>query len=337
MTSQLLEALVTHSLRPRVQQHPDCVGKYIGSINFPNHCWAAKGPVRNRFYSELKPEILRHLDGWFGSVSSEDSVTLSVYMIGKTQKTAAPTVLFISENDCYRKEARRVIKDSGILRQHPGFKTAHISKDPGWGEKLEQLASGQGTNTGIQNNNPVTEVFYERLKSLQPVGMPIYIRHGSSMRAATANAVRLRGRLFYIAPYYAFFDRHYKSNTPTAKPDNDFEIDSDSETEYDGELEDSITSIGSQSPDTWSDNDDSSDDKDYFVSSDNFFYGISSTLTFNAPGLANTTAASSPHEQVNDNLPPFAKAQVSYPPRELTTPPLDSFAPLGVLVDWSVD
>lgn len=90
----------------------------------------------------------------------------------------------------------------------------------------------------------MTEVFYERLKSLQPVGMPIHVRHGSSMRAATANAVRLRGRLFYIAPCYAFFDRLYKSNTPTAKPNDDFEINSDSETEYDGELEASITSIG---------------------------------------------------------------------------------------------
>lgn len=40
---------------------------------------------------------------------------------------------------------------------------------------------------------------------------------------------------------------------------------------------------------------------------------------------------------MNDNLLPFAKAQVNYPPQELTTSPLDSFAPLGVLVDWSVD
>ena len=338
MTSQLLEALVARSsLRPRVQQPPECFGKYIGSINFANHCWAAKGSVRDRFYSELKPEILRHLDGWFGSVSSKDWVTLSVYMIGKTQKTAAPTVLFISENDRYRKEARKVIKDSGILKQYPGFKTAHISKDPGWGEQLEQLASGQGTKTSIQNDNPVTEVFYERPKSLQPVGMPIYVRHGSSMRAATANAIRLRGRLFYLAPCHAFFDRLYKSNAPTAKPDEDFEIDSDSETEYNDELEASITSIGSQSPDTWSDNDDSSDDEDYSTSCDIFSHGSSSTPTFDAPELTNTTAASLPLEEVNDKFPPFAKAQVNYPPRELTTPPLDSLAPLGVLVDWSVD
>jgi len=338
MTSQFLEALVARgSLRQCVQQPPECFGKYIGSINFANHCWVAKGSIRERFYSELKPEILRHLDGWFGSVSSEDWVTLSVYMIGKTEKTASPTVLFVSENDRYRKGARKVIKDSGILKQYPGFKTAHISKDPGWGAQLEQLASGWETKTDVQNDNPVREVFYERPKYLQPVGVPIYVRHGSSMRAATANAIRLRGRLFYLAPCHAFFDRLHKSNVPAAERDDDFEIDSDIETEYDDELEAPMTSIGSQSPVIWSDDDDSSDDEDRFSSSGIFSNGSSSIPIFDAPELTNKRAASPPLEHVNDKLLPFAKAQVNYSSRKLTIPPLDSLAPLGILVDWSVD
>ncbi|KAH7308859.1 hypothetical protein BKA65DRAFT_175148 [Rhexocercosporidium sp. MPI-PUGE-AT-0058] len=250
-------------------------------------------------------------------------------MIGKTEKMASPTVLFISENDCYRKKAREIIKDSGILKQYPGFKTAHISKDPGC-EQLEPLASGQGTKTNIQNDNPVTEVFYERSKSLQPVGMPIHVRHGSSMRVATANTIRLRSRLFYLAPCHTFFDRLQKPNATTTKPDDNFEIDSDSETEYDDELEASSTSIGSQSTDAWSDN-------DHFLEGEDHSPGSSSITTFDAPELTNTTAAPPPLEEVNGKLLPFAKAQVNYSPLELTTPPLESLAPLGVLVDWSVD
>ena len=91
--------------------------------------------------------------------------------------------------------------------------------------------------------------------------MPIHVHYDSSMHIATANAIRLRGRLFYLAPCHAFFDRVHKSNTPTPRPSDDFDIDSDSDNETD-ELEASITSIGSQSPDSWSDNGDSSDSED---------------------------------------------------------------------------
>lgn len=319
MTSQFLETLIA---RDSPRQPPSCIGRYIGTINFANHCWAARGSVRDQFDTELKPQILSHLDGWFGSVSSQDWVILTVYMIGRTEKTASPTVLFISENDHYRKEARKVIKESGILKQHPGFKTAHISRDPGWGGPLEQLGLCQETKGSIENptGDPETPVFYEYSKSLQPA-MPIYIRHGSSTRVATANAIRFHGHLFYLAPSHVFFDR--LNNSQTSQLDDDFEIDSESESEYDGVVEASITSMGSQSTEALSDEDGLSDDE------------LHSKTTLDSPQLTNIMASSpSPRRLSNSS---FSKEQIRHPPRDITTPPWASLRQLGVLFDWCVD
>ncbi|KID70659.1 nicotinamide N-methyltransferase, partial [Metarhizium hybridum] len=243
-------------------------------------------------------------------------------MIGRTEKTASPTVLFISENDHYRKEARKVIKESGILKQHPGFKTAHISRDPGWGGPLEQLGLCQETKGSIENptGGPETPVFYEYSKRLHPT-MTIYVRHGSSTRVATANAIRLHGHLFYLAPSHVFFDR--LNNSQTSQVDDDFEIDSESESEYDDAAEASITSMGSQSTEALSDQDDLSDDE------------LHSKTTLDSPQLTNIMASSpGPRRLSNSSL---SKEQIAHPPREITTPPWASLRQLGVLFDWCVD
>ncbi|KID80840.1 nicotinamide N-methyltransferase, partial [Metarhizium majus ARSEF 297] len=87
--------------------------------------------------------------------------------------------------------------------------------------------------------------------------MPIYIRHGSSTHVAIANAIRLHGHLFYLAPSHVFFGM--LDNSQTSEPDDDFEMDSESESEYDGVVEASITSMGSQITEALSDHDNLSD------------------------------------------------------------------------------
>ncbi|KAF5124041.1 hypothetical protein E5D57_011963 [Metarhizium anisopliae] len=245
-------------------------------------------------------------------------------MIGRTKKTASPTVLFISGNNHYRKEARKVIKESGILEQHPGFKTAHTSRDPGWGGPLEQLGLCQETKASIkgQKDGPETEVFYEYSKALQPA-MPIYIRNGSSTRVATANAIRLHGHLFYLAPSHVFFAR--LDTSQTSQMDDDFEMDSESESEreYDGVVEASITSTGSQSTEALSDHDDLSDD------------GKHSKPALDSPQITNTIA--SPPRPRRFSNSSFAEGQIRYPQRKITTPPWASLRHLGVLFDWCVD
>jgi hypothetical protein len=192
---------------------------------------------------------LHHLDGWSASLSSEEIVILSLYMIGRSERTVSPTICFISESDRYRKEARNVIKESGILKKHPNFKTAHMSKDPGWGEELEQLASFENPDQIFGGTIHGREVFYDCSKMLRTSGLPVYVLHDLKLRAATANAVRLHDRIFYLTSAHMFFDRPPRPSAPAigAVLDAEFEIDSDNDSDYDAEVNASMTSIGSQS------------------------------------------------------------------------------------------
>ncbi len=122
MGSNLLEALVNLSeLRPKPPHPIAFFGAYIGPINIHNHCWEVKSILRDQFHSEIYPEIKNCLQDSFGSVPSEDRITVSFYMIGKSPQTAAPTVMVISENLDHRKNAIKAIIAIGIMSQYPGF------------------------------------------------------------------------------------------------------------------------------------------------------------------------------------------------------------------------
>jgi hypothetical protein len=153
-------------------------------------------------------------------------------MIGRSEETACPTVCFISANPQLRKEARKVIKESGILLKYAEYKTAHMSRDPACGEELEELASQPGRG----EIRPGTEVYYERSRSRDFVGMPIYVCHTSGLRAATGSAVQIFGCLVYLVPAHVFSEKSGSVetfavglSTLAVNANNDFELDSDDE------------------------------------------------------------------------------------------------------------
>jgi hypothetical protein len=123
-----------------VQSHS--VGKCVGTIGiFGHRCWEVVDHIRVVFYSQLRPLIRDRLRGIFASASLADMIVITVYMVGRTSITAAPTVLFISENGSYRRQARKIIKDSGMLQPHCGWKTADAARDPVWGGLMQPLAT----------------------------------------------------------------------------------------------------------------------------------------------------------------------------------------------------
>lgn len=83
------------------------VGDYIGRFGkLGYHCWDLKDSVRNLYTSEILPAVLAHLNRRIGLGSSQNSVIVAAYMIGRRATTAAPTILFVSEDVSCRKEAR---------------------------------------------------------------------------------------------------------------------------------------------------------------------------------------------------------------------------------------
>ncbi|KAH7095584.1 hypothetical protein FB567DRAFT_431805 [Paraphoma chrysanthemicola] len=95
------------------------------------------------------------------------------------------------------------------------------------------LASGNASSSDIESVKVATEVFYDPSQPVRVMGLPIYIRHPSSLRPATANAVCVQNRIFLQTVYHAFSDEAYESETTTNAADGDLEILSDTESETD--------------------------------------------------------------------------------------------------------
>ncbi|OAQ58071.1 nicotinamide N-methyltransferase [Pochonia chlamydosporia 170] len=337
MASQFIQALTSRGRTRLRKEYPsDCFGTCVGSLNLAQYCWVAKGPVQRLFYSEIKDKLLAHLDGWFGSVSSADGITLTLYMIGTSHRTASPIILFICKDTSYSKEARKFIKAVGILKEYPGFRTGHVMEDPGWGAELVQLASDEEMASNMRPLQPVEEVFYDRTTPLRATGMTIFVRHGSSMRPATGNLIQTHGRSFYLTAGHAFFEGS-KLKPQSLGQDDDFEIDSDSEADYDDELDAMITSIGSQSPDAWSDDNESVNYSVQDYLSEQSSYCSFSTPTFDASQGSGTTPALFSFEQASDRLLPFVKREADYSSREIVVPPANLLSLVGKLAVWSVD
>ncbi|KAH7064190.1 hypothetical protein BKA63DRAFT_558569 [Paraphoma chrysanthemicola] len=333
MSNQILETLASRvSSRPRQVPVQGCKGEYIGPINLIYHCWVATGPHRDLFYSQLKDSILRLLDGWSASLSSEDFVILSLYMIGRSERTASPTICFISANERNRKEARALVKESGLLKGYPGFKTSHMSKDPAWGAELEQLGTEKEHLAADDASVFPKEAYYEFQKPVNMIGMPVYARHASTMRAATANAIELRGRLYFLTVSHVFMEAQTAAVAPVAGTNIDFEIDSDEETDDLDEMETSVTSLGSLSSDGNS-NDASSSEEGL-----NYSY-LESILTVNeAPSVPSITPGieepipsikkdSRSQDSTDQNLTELLPPQAN---REKYT-----YSLLGIMYDWS--
>ena len=333
-------SLVDEVTRVTVPLKSKSVGNYVGRFGkFGPHCWEVRESIRTIYCTDIRPLILQHLDGRIGSVSTQGSITISVYMIGRRANTAAPTVLFVSENESHRKEARKLIKDSGILGQHRGWKTAQASEDLSWGGELEQLASGSSLGKANLTDGPTIQVLYDPAQPLRSQGMTLYIPHDSGLRIITANLVRAHGKAYYQGPAHAFFDRIDKSSMKSGESVDDFEIDSDDETETlwadDEPLACSMAELDCQDPETWSSSDES-------VESDSFSAEDSDDDNFSQSSVEAVALETTPNTATHEWTLGMTSLQLpSVKSRALAAEPylpaLGSLQPFGVLSQWSID
>ena len=316
------------------------VGEYIGTIGRSgNHCWEATDSLRAFFYTEIHSKIVERLDGLVGSLSTEKSIVVTLYMIGKRPNTAAPTVLFVSENDKHSRNARKLIKECGILKEHHGWKTSQAFKDPAWGADvaLEQLASGPNMGHTAVTKGPATQVLYDISQPLRSQGMRLYIAHDSELRTMTANLVRVRGKAFYLAPAHAFFDRKDETQSRYDESEDGFEIDSDDDVETvvaDVQpLECTAAELDLWDPDALSSSDES-DISDTF-SAQNNMDETSSQSSFETEASADN--ANTTNDSAMNGTLFQAGAEFQVPASNPRTPATSCLAPFGTLSRWSLD
>ncbi|KAG8667630.1 Protein png1 [Fusarium poae] len=202
--------------RPLAWPEPELsTGRFISKVG-KELCWVAKGPARDAF-AVLAPKIKAYLERSVEPVSSW--VTWSIYMFGKSEKSASPAILFCCEVIAHRKQVRSAIKDSGILNEFPGIKTAHMPRPPDFNQ-LVQLADDS------IYHHPV-------LASLasNPCGMPLFVEQsiddGPCYKQATVGGIIQLSDKFYYTTAGHVLSSDKNTYTEGEVSDDEFEIDED--------------------------------------------------------------------------------------------------------------
>ncbi|RKK67954.1 Protein PNG1 [Fusarium oxysporum] len=212
--------------RPLAWPEPELsVGRCIGKVG-KELCWVAKGPVRDAF-AALAPKIKAYLERSVEPVSSW--VTWSIYMFGKSANSASPAILFCCEVVAHRKQVRNAIKDSGILDEFPGVKTAHMPRPPDFNQ-LVQLADDSMALSS--DHRPV-------LASLasNTCGMPLFVERriddGTCYKQATVGGIiQLSDKFYYTTAGHVLSPDTAPSYTEGEVSDDGFEIDNDDDEVY---------------------------------------------------------------------------------------------------------
>ncbi|KAF5638184.1 PNG1 with de-n-glycosylation function (n-glycanase) [Fusarium tjaetaba] len=203
--------------KPLVWPEPELsIGRYIGKVG-KELCWVAKGPARDAF-AALAPKIKAYLERSVEPVSSW--VTWSIYMFGKSENSASPAILFCCEVVAHRKQVRNAIKDSGILNEFPGVKTAHMARPPDFNQ-LVQLADES------YDYRPV-------LASLEsnPCGMPLFVEASIGeetyyKQATVGGIIQLSDKFYYTTAGHVLSRDTAPGYTEGQVSDDEFEIDDD--------------------------------------------------------------------------------------------------------------
>jgi hypothetical protein len=190
-------------------------------------CWEAVGPVRDT-WNRLRPEIKEYVE-----IKCEPgpALRLEIYMIGRTEDTAAPKILICSQNPVARKGARKAIKGSGILDNHPGIGLGDSPRPPGENslgrlaqEDLESsfLQVSYLTGETVVLSNPSDNAFGRRLLILKPNG---------GQRLATAGPIlHINGKVYQLTVGHAFSDNGDLFEATSSSLDEcDFDGQTDSE------------------------------------------------------------------------------------------------------------
>ncbi|KAH6138817.1 hypothetical protein HBI55_126120 [Parastagonospora nodorum] len=116
------------------------------------------------------------------------------------------------------------------------------------------LAFGPIGQPGPRIPQSSLQVLYDASAPMKQTGLAIYIRHPSSLRPATANALHIGTRLYLQTVGHAFHDIEAIIDTAASTAEEDLVLDSDSESDvdYSDEIYIGITSAASQSLETFS-------------------------------------------------------------------------------------
>lgn len=179
-------------------------GRHRGSLPFRAfglrvQVYEAVGEARTIFVEQLSGTVIAYINQNATKIQISGSyVDLSLFMMGKAPDRTKPMVMIVSEDKDARLEAFRLVKDSGIMENYPGFDLGHMPLKAEF-ENLQPLggAASPGfspdtlTTAPIMENYPGFNLGHMPLRTelgdLHPFGGPESFGFSREMLATTPN------------------------------------------------------------------------------------------------------------------------------------------------------
>ncbi|KAJ6091904.1 hypothetical protein N7467_003873 [Penicillium canescens] len=224
------------------------IGRFRGIKKGKFNCWEAEGSAKEVF-ERIQPHIAELLESACGPVPSSSFLVFDIFMIGETQETALPYIMF----SCKRREPRKIavaaMKKSNILDQcPPGIRFGEWDYPP-YLKDLRYLASDSRYKdpdiyTSRENesiSSPFDKDFVSVPNSYKlgmgralQLALPITstsTEPGNLRTATIGSIVTLSGRRFYLAPAHVCYQQGPISTDMVPEEDSSPE---DSECEFEG-------------------------------------------------------------------------------------------------------
>ena len=154
-----------------------------------NKCWEAVGPAGEVSRGNLFKEIKRLLESRHEHLNEGEyvprAILFEVYMIGRNETLARPTILFCCERKPPRQRAMKLVRESMVLAEYPGVQLGDCSRPPGLTCQPVPLFDPMPEDFDWLLGGGICSVLYRPpIKSL--FGLPVYVQlsHGHP-RAAT--------------------------------------------------------------------------------------------------------------------------------------------------------
>jgi hypothetical protein len=153
-----------------------------------NRCWEAVRPAKEQFGQVLEP-IQNFLSSQHEQlskgISARKALLLDIYMIGPTAEQARPTIIFTCENKTQRQLAQKLVRNSKLLDQYPGFSLGESARSLRLTMSPQPLGSdGDATVKGERNLSEYLVFYSPPLEEIY--GIPIFIQNLNSQNKHNA-------------------------------------------------------------------------------------------------------------------------------------------------------
>ena len=175
-------------------------------------------------------------------------LSFDLYMIGRTEEFAKPTIIFSSENKTQRQRAQKLVRESGVLNQYPGIRLGESSRplrlcrtsrplcdqsSPGDIEMLDYQDSPAGSDACVY--------YSAQTNGFHGIAITVPSR---SMRKSTLGLVCIKEELFGLTVAHAFCND--LDNEETNGGDMEFSLEDDDGDESEYRYSDSFIDITSR-------------------------------------------------------------------------------------------